>query len=307
MKIAKVLPFYKSDKKNLMTNYRPISVLSSFSKILERIMYNHLYSYLNDNNLFFQKQFGFREGHSTNHAHIQLINNICDSFNQNKYTLGVFIDLSKAFDTVDHNILLKKLSLYGINLQWFSSYLSNRKQFIQAGAIKTSYEDITCGVPQGSILGPLLFIIYVNDLCNVSKILEPTMFADDTNLFFCHKNIKDLFQAVNLELGKVFLWFNTNNLSLNKDKTKYNFSHKAREKDNIPLKLPALFINGKEIERVTSIKFLGVLFDEHFSWKDHITVTENKISKNLGLLYRAKRVVDSDALKRLYFSFFIVI
>ena len=137
MKIAKVLPFYKSGKKNLKTNYRPISVLSSFSKILERIMYNRLYSYLSENNLFFQKQFGFREGHSTNHAHIQLINNICDSFNKNKYTLGVFIDLSKAFDTVDHNILLNKLSLYGIkhsNLKWFSSYLSNRKQFIQTGA-----------------------------------------------------------------------------------------------------------------------------------------------------------------------------
>ena len=117
-----------------MTNYRPISVLSSFSKILDIIMYNRLYSYLNDNNLFLQKHFGFREDHSTNHAHIQLINNICDSFNQNKYTLGVFVDLSKAFDTVDHNILLKKLSLYGIknnNLKWFSSYLSNRKQFIK--------------------------------------------------------------------------------------------------------------------------------------------------------------------------------
>ena len=130
MKIAKVTPFYKSGKKNLMTNYRPISVLSCFSKILERIMYNRLYSYLNDNNLFFQKRFGFREGHSTNHALIELINSINDSFNQNKYTLGVFIDLSEAFNTVDHNILLKKLSLYGIKnnaLKWFSSYLSNRK------------------------------------------------------------------------------------------------------------------------------------------------------------------------------------
>ena len=272
MKITKVLPFYKSGKKNLMGNYRPISVLSSFSKILEKIMYNRLYSYLNDSNLFFQKQLRFREGHSTNHAHIQLINNVFYSFNQNKYTRGVFIDLSKAFDTVDHNILLKKLSLYGIknnNLKWFSSYLSNSKQFIQAGAIKTSYEGITCGVPQGSILGPLLFIIYVNDLCNVSKILEPIMFADDANLFFSHKNIKDLFQAVNSELGKIFQWFNANKLSLNKDKTKYTFTHKAREKDNLPLKLPALFINDKEIERVTSIKFLEVLFDEHLSWKDH--------------------------------------
>ena len=284
MKIAKVTPFYKSGKKNLMTNYRPISVLSCFSKILERIMYNRLYSYLNDNNLFFQKQFGFREGHSTNHALIELINSINDSFNQNKYTLGVFIDLSKAFDTVDHNILLKKLSLYGIknnSLKWFSSYLSNRKQFIQAGDIKTSYEDIICGVPQGSILGPLLFIIYVNDLSDVSKILEPIMFADDTNLFFTHKNIKELFQTVNSELDKVFQWFNANKLSLNKDKTKYTFFHKAREKDNIPLKLPALFINDKEIERVTSIKFLGVLTDEHLTWKKHITVIEKKFRSSL--------------------------
>ena len=190
MKIAKVTPFCKSGKKNLMTNYRPISVLSCFSKILERIIYNRLYNYLNDDNLFFQKQFGFREGHSTNHALIELTNSINDSLNQNKYTLGVFIDLSKAFDTVDHNILLKKLSLYGIinnSLKWFSSYLSNRKQFIQAGNIKTSYEDIICGVPQGSILSPLLFIIYVNDLSDVSKILEPTMFADDTNLFLTQK------------------------------------------------------------------------------------------------------------------------
>ena len=133
MKIAKVTPFYKSGKKNLMTNYRPISVLLCFSKILERIMYNRLYSYLNDNNLSFQKQFCFREGHSTNHALVELINSINDSFNQNKYTLGVFIDLSKTFDTVDHNILLKKISLYEIknnSLKWFSSYLSNRKQFI---------------------------------------------------------------------------------------------------------------------------------------------------------------------------------
>ena len=177
---------------------------------------------------------------------------------------------------------MKKLSLYGIknnNLKWFSSYFSNRKQFIQAGAIKTSYEDITCGVPQGSILGPLLFITYVNDLCNVSKILEPIMFADDTNLFFSHKNIKDLFQAVNSELGKIFQWFNANKLSLSKDKTKYTFFHKAREKDNIPLKLPALFINDKEIERVTSIKFLGVLIDEYLSWKDHITVIEKRFLK----------------------------
>ena len=146
---------------------------------------------------------------------------------------------------------MKKLSLNGIknnSLKWFLSDLSNRKQFVQAGDIKTSYKLIICGVTQGSILGPLLFIIYVNDLSDVSKILEPIMFADDTNLFFTHKNIKELFQTVTSELDKVFQWFNANKLSLNKDKTKYIFFHKAREKDNIPLKLPALFINDKEIE-----------------------------------------------------------
>ena len=154
-------------------------------------MYNRVYNYLNDNNLLFRKQFGFRKGHSTDHALIKLIDSIYDSFNQDKYTLWLFVDLSKAFDTADHNILIDKLNSYGIknnSLKWFSSYLSNRKQFIQAGAIKTSSLDIICGVPQGSILGPLPFIIYVNDLCNISKIFEPIIFADDLQIFSFHAN-----------------------------------------------------------------------------------------------------------------------
>ena len=204
-------------------------------------MFSCVYNYQNNDNLF-HKQFGFRRGHSNDHAFIELINSIYDSFNQNKYTLGVFIDLSKAFDTADHDILVDKLNIYGIknnSLKWFSSYLSHRKQFKQAGAIKTSNLDIIFGVAQRSILGPPLFIIYVNNLRNVSKIFEPITFPDDTNLFFSHKNMKEIFHTADLELKKFFKWFNASKLSLSKDKTKYTLFLRARAKDNIPLKLPS--------------------------------------------------------------------
>ena len=193
LKIAKVTPIYKADDKSNLSNYRPISVLSCFSKILERIMYNRLYQYLTENKILYPKQFGFQTGHSTEHAIVQLVDQILESFEYNKYTLGVFIDLSKAFDTVDHSILLKKLELYGVtnrNHSWFKNYLSNRKQFIQINdEEKTELETITCGVPQGSILGPLLFLLYVNDLKNASNLLDTIMYADDTNLFLTHKDL----------------------------------------------------------------------------------------------------------------------
>ena len=168
LKIVRVTLIYKGKDSSDVSNYRPISVLPCFSKILEHIMYNRLYKYLIENNILYSKQFGFQNGHSTDHAVVQLVDQIIESFENNKYTLGVFIDLSKAFDTVDHSILLKKLELYGItdrNHGWLKSHLSNRRQFVQINEKeKTSLETISCGVPQGSILGPLLFLLYVNDL-----------------------------------------------------------------------------------------------------------------------------------------------
>ena len=306
MKIAKITPIFKSGQEELLTNYRPISVLPCFSKILERIMYNRLYTYLMENNLLFEKQFGFRSGHSTEHALVELIDKIHDAFNNNCHTLGIFIDLSKAFDTVDHEILLKKLHLYGVrgnSLKWFDSYLSNRKQYIEYGKISTDLLGIKCGVPQGSILGPLLFIIYVNDLYKVSTLLEPIMFADDTNLFLSHKNIKKLFETANSELEKIYQWFKANKLSLNEDKTEYMLFHKTRQKDILPLKLPTLRINEKEIKRQSAIKFLGVIFDENLFCTEHLKLIENKVSKNLGILFKAKHILNSESLKSLYFSF----
>ena len=213
MKIAKVSPIFKKGDQSIFSNCRPISVLPCFS-ILERIMYNRLYTYLAENSILFNKQFGFRAGHPTEHALLELIDQISDSFNDKSYFLDIFINLSKAFDTVDHKILLKKLQHYGIkgkNFSWFESYLTGRKQYINFEINdnngKTDLLKIICGLPQGSILGPLLFIIYINDLYQVSDILKPIMFADDTNLFCSNNDIKSLFLNTNSELKNISEWF----------------------------------------------------------------------------------------------------
>ena len=264
-------------------------------------MYNRLFKYLKTNEILYKKQFGFQEGHSTEHAIIQLIDQISNCFEKNHFALGIFIDLKKAFDNVHHAILIKKLKHYGIkgnNLRWFESYLENRKQYITYETTKfTTFENMTCGVPQGYMLGPLLFLLYINDLPNVSNILDPIMFADDINLFYSHHNTKEFFTTVNKELQK------SNKLSLNIKKTKYTFFHKNSVKESIPLKPPDLHIFNKTIERTSSIKFLGVMLDEHISWNEHIKTIEKKLAKNIGLLYKARVLLDKESLKTIYFSY----
>ena len=307
MKIAKIKPVFKSGETEIVSNYRPISILPVFSKLLERIMYNRLYSHVTSNNLLYEKQFGFQNKCSTEYAILQLAKEIYSSFNENEYTLGIFIDLSKAFDTVNHNILLTKLKYFGLTedcINWFKSYLSNRKQYIFYGDRKrSSSETINCGVPQGSILGPLLFLLYVNDLYKASNLIKPIMFADDTNLFYSARCIKQLFSTMNHELTYFQTWFNANKLSLNVTKTKYSFFHPLSRADQIPLRLPELKINNVRIERETTTKFLGVLLDENMTWRNHIACVENKITKNLGLLYKARHLLNTVCTKQLYFSF----
>ena len=300
MKIAKIIPIFKSGNSDQFCNYRPISLLPTFSKILERVFYKRLIDYVNANNILTNNQYGFREKSSTTFALIDLIDDLSNSIEKKEYTIGVFLDLKKAFDTIDHTLLLRKLEFYGIrgvSYQWIKSYLENRKQFVSYNNVSSDHSNVICGIPQGSVLGPLLFILYINDICNVSNILKFILFADDTNVFYSDKNIKNLIVVLNKELIKLSLWFKVNKLSLNILKTNFIlFKTKARFiPDNIDV-----CIDDVKITRVAYTKFLGVVIDENLDWKEHISTIENKVSKSIGLLYRAKLLLNSKDLHVLY-------
>ena len=201
---------------------------------------------------------------------LDLTDQVSNAFDNNNFVLGAFIDLSKAFDSVDHNIILEKLSMYGVkgnDLKWFHSYLSNRKKYIEFQNVDkkeiTNSLTIKCGVSQGSILELLLFIVYVNHLYRASNILKAIMLVYDTNLFCPGKRTVTLFQTANIELEKIVIWFQANKLSLNESRAKFTLFRKSWDKDNLPLKLPILKINNFEIKRTTSMKFLGIMIDEN--------------------------------------------
>ena len=311
MKISKIIPIFKSGDSKILNNYRPISLLPVFSKLLEKIVHKRLMHFLNINNILYKHQYGFREKHSTVHPIIQFLKFITDSNDKTSkdLTLSIFLDLKKAFDTVSHPILLDKLEYYGIrglSLEWFKSYVHDRVQYTEINGEKSSLARVQYGVPQGSILGPLLFLIYINDLASATN-LKVLSFADDTTLVKSSDNLSDSIPEINNELNKVYTWLNLNKMAINISKTCYmifgptkmTFPHNI---DNI------VNINNIPINRIgdnnneTSVKFLGIYLDEKLSWKNHINVTSKKINSGLFALNSLKNILPQNTLRTIYYS-----
>ena len=302
LKVAKVIPIYKTKDKQLLQNYRPISVLPSMSKILEKIVFKRLYGFLDNNSFFHDSQYGFRPKHSTIDAITEFTQNIYRSLESNRYSIGIFLDLSKAFDTINIDILIQKLDLSGVRgkaLDWFRSYLYNRSQYVNFNGHKSDYTVITHGVPQGSILGPLLFLIYINDLPNALKYCKPVIFADDTNLFATSTKLNSLISNVNTDLIMLSEWFKTNKLSVNIDKTFYIIFHKRSQ--NIPPNL-IIKLDKKTIAKKESTVFLGMVINSSLNWHEHIEKVANKLKTGNYIINRLKHFLPRDSLKLLYYT-----
>lgn len=314
LKIAKVLPLFKKGNQHVFDNYRPISLLPSISKVIERIVYDQLYEYFSKNHLIYDSQYGFRQLHSTELAALEITDRLSQNMDKGKISITIYLDLSKAFDTLDHEILLDKLHYYGIrntSNDWFRSYLTNRNQFVSFDNHNSSMMSLSTGVPQGSILGPLLFLIAMNDIHEASNKFHSVLYADDTSLIepLCTfdtsspndaSNIETISNSINSELNSIYDWLCVNKLSLNIPKTKFMlFHHKQRMIDGL---VPDINIDGNIIERVPTFNFLGLNIDENLSFDAHVHKVSNKLSRSIGTLNKLKRFLPENTLILLYNS-----
>ena len=245
-----------------------------------------------------------KKNHSTELALIHLIEKIISTIERNEFTIAVFLDLSKAFDMVDHQILLKKLEYYGIRgvpLKCFSSYLTGRQPYVNFQNTDSDKMFVKRGVPQGSILGPLLFLVFINDMHNVSSVLSYILFADDSTLLISETNFKKLIKIMNDELEKITRWFKSNSLCLNVNKT--NFMVFAAKNKKVVGEEPKISIENRNIERVYKTKFLGAVIDSKLNWHYHIDYIANRISKNIGIIVKVKNILNLKTTKDLYYFF----
>ena len=302
-KITKVRPLYKGGNAADCNNYRPISIIPTLGKILERIIHKQCSNYLEMNNVLSAAQSGFRKGRSTGTCLVEFLDNIYREIDRGRACGVLFLDLAKAFDTVSHEILLLKLKNVGFKencCSWFRSYLRERSQVTMVDDVLSSELYIECGVPQGSILGPLLFIVYINDIARNCIDTVPFIYADDTALVTFGSTKEELESKLQQDLVHIGRWFSKNKLSLNISKTKAMLlcgNGSKLKHESLELKL-----NDVEIECVHDMKYLGVIIDRHLTFTSHINKLCGKISAKTGLLWRVRSFIDNNLAMKLYNS-----
>ena len=279
----------------MYNNYRRISILPTLSKVFEKVIFNQVHEHFHVNNLHFSNQYEFRKKHSTELAVLEVIDRITNQLDQGITPINIYLDLSKAFDTLDHDILLNKLQYYGVNgsaLALFRSYLTERRRYVDYNETSSSLEHISTGVPQGSILGPLLFIIYINEIAQSSPYFNVITCADDTTL--CGKSAGQI--DIGMELKHVTEWLKMNKLSLNVKKTKAMLFHMPQKK----IIVPKIKINGTIIDFVDNFNFLGINLNKHLNWNPHVKIVSNKLVKTVGVLNILKKTLPLNILRIIY-------
>ena len=297
-KCARVTPLPKSGNSQTVSNYRPISLLPLLSKLIEKIVHRRLYDYLMEFDLLDKRQGGFRPEHSIVKTCAYFTEDLYQAINNNEITIAVYIDAMKAFDTVNHQILIKKMQKIGIQgnfLGWVKNYLSDRKQCTIANDIVSDVHNITCGVPQGSVLGPLLFILYINDITNSVVNSKVSMYADDTVLYISHKKVETAITLIQSDLNGLYTWCNRNKLYINCKKTKYCLYGMRSSVKKSKMRDIQLSLNTYILERVCSYKYLGLILDEHLNYNKQIKEMNKLVSHKLYLLSKVRKYLTTAA------------